>query len=557
MYINLFKKIVVLSFLFSCGFLQENSAYASTSNISKQSYPSKFIVYQQQGPTCPYIPFVNLEKVEQIRKRENGKIVFKDSDFVTKFQSYAWFFPRIRTLDQTYENLRQAKGAYFRYEEELREKGVKKTERYNNKGVVIEKIDFWSTDQARRGSYTPYNIKIEKKENLWSERRWIPFLYSEKKDQLYFYDVESSKTILIEKNEDNKLGENNYTNGSIYIIKEKQYNLESYKFTNEILFKLNIKKEEIEKFRVQPIQLPILGFKYGYYIQPSSEDKYNLEHFYDVGTYQHMFFACGVNRNNESFTNESKEWAAYEEFHMEMTKTPLNPWKTIDKEVFFEYHLTNIFKNNKDLKEAAMESVNFYNNCWKFYQESFDLYDAPKEPRIKFSDKQEFLPGEDQMLAYLFSSQLRFVWAASIGNEAVIEIEELEEELGKTTTNLLKKFESFPIVPSAKKIIKAAEDPKYGIKGSNYSFLDTWEKIKFEFLKHRKEENSDRLDYVSFSGHGCVISFDEDLIKLQPHENKDVAKRLGFEMWDSLYDKGINPFYRCQGTKDDFITFDF
>ncbi len=52
-----------------------------------------------------------------------------------------------------------------------------------------------------------------------------------------------------------------------------------------------------------------------------------------------------------------------------------------------------------------------------------------------------------------------------------------------------------------------------------------------------------------------MISFDPELLALQVHEDIKVAERLGFEMWNSYYDKALRPFYRKQGTKADQIRF--
>jgi len=62
-------------------------------------------------------------------------------------------------------------------------------------------------------------------------------------------------------------------------------------------------------------------------------------------------------------------------------------------------------------------------------------------------------------------------------------------------------------------------------------------------------------DFVSFSSHGAVISFDEDLIAMQEHRSGPAAQKLGFEMWDSGYDKGLSPFYRKAGTEEDKVRF--
>ncbi len=207
-----------------------------------------------------------------------------------------------------------------------------------------------------------------------------------------------------------------------------------------------------------------------------------------------------------------------------MDENPLNPWANINKNDLFEYHLTNIFKNNSNLKQMAMESVNFYNNNWKFYQESFNFYDNTISSRVRFSDKQKFLPGEDQMLAYFFSSQLRSIWAASIGEDALCEIWELNKELGELAIKALKFFNFMPGIPSVSKVLEEAGAKKYG-EHEKYSFLDVWDNIRDCFLKTVSNPFG-KIDFVTFSGHGCVISFDLDLIKIQFHENRTIAERL-------------------------------
>lgn len=180
------------------------------------------------------------------------------------------------------------------------------------------------------------------------------------------------------------------------------------------------------------------------------------------------------------------------------------------------------------------------------------------------SDKQEFLPGEDQCLAYLFSSQLRFLWAATYGADASIAINEAEEDIGEVFSNLLKTLSFIPGMPSPKNIIDAAKEKKFSLqKGSifgalfdqnKFSFLDTWDEIKPVLI----QSLNGKKDLATFFGHGCVISFDPEIVTktLSQREDKNVAQQLGFEMWESLYDKAIKPFYKMPGTADDLIRYE-
>lgn len=480
------KRKIIFSLFLYCGLIQGTCVEASDKQSpvpSTAKCPSLFAVYQQQGPVCPYLPFENLKKVQFMRQRENGHIIFQPEDYITKIQSYAWFLPRIRTLDKAYDELRKGDGPYAEYEKMLRATGIKDNQSYDAKGSPIEKIDWFPTDQARRINYTPYNFKIEN--TSYEGMRWLPILHHSKDNQLYFYNYENKAVTLLKADglynydTDHILSQNiEKPTASGELSPMKTYWCH---FTDEMLSIMNIDRQQFNDFKIIPTP-SLLGFQTAYFVQQSAIDLYNQEHTYLVGTYQHLLFACGVNRLNQPFTEKDVEWNAYTEFHAKMNENPLNPWSNIEKEDLFEYHLTEIFKKNPDLKEMASNSVNFYNDPWKFYKESFDFYDSPTSPRTKFSEKQQNLPGEDQMLAYYFASQLRFTWGASIGTEALVAIGDLEDDLGENAVGVLKGLRWVPGVPGVDKVLEEAESQKYKtLKGKKYSFLDTWDGVKDTF----------------------------------------------------------------------------
>lgn len=515
-----------------------------TETTGGREVPSVYAVHQQQGPVCPYLPWVNLEKVRAMRERDQGEIVFSDEDFAPKLHSYAYFLLRIRVLDNMYESLRGEDCDYAVYERALREEGIKSTQRFNKSGHFVDKIDWNPLNQARRSFASPYNLEVIENphEGLI---RWLPILQKPETSDLYFLDYESNKTVLIP-----EVDNNDQANIRWYVYNGDALDNKAFKIEDWMLTKMGI---TIEECRLAAPARNFLGFNTGYVMLSSTNAKYNKEHFYDAGTYQHMLFACGLNADNTPFEDkdDSLEAKAYRNFHKVMTSDILNPWATVSKEDFFEYHLANIFKHNPELKAKAVASVDFYNNFWQLYKESFDLYDSPNLPRTKLSEKQRFMPGEDQMLAYFFSHQLRFVWASSISFDALISVEELEEELGKGFLKAMKLGSFLPGVPSEKKIIAEAEEKKFGPRKGKYSFLDVWTQVKEVLLG----DIPDR-DLVTFSSHGSVISFDDNLVTMQSHESPGIANQLGFEMWDSTYDKGLKPFYRKPGKKTDQIEFE-
>ncbi len=541
-YLNLISVLALAVSFAGIASASDTGAVAPASVYAEQKFPSKYAVHQQMGPVCPHLPWLNLTKVRDMRRGQDGAIVMQAQDFATKLHSYAYFLPRIRVLDRMYDELRAANGAYSQYELGLRAEGIKEEKRFDGEGRRIENMDENPLDKARRPSYSPYNFQHGDR-----MLRVMPLLLKDGK--LHFFNHETGATTPIKEIEsytdDNSFG--------LYVpkpestakgfVRENIY--QWYDFEPCMLETMGISKNELtwqvaytEKFA---------GFDQGFCLNAFKDYRMNAEYFYDVGTFQHMLFACGVKNDNTTFAedDDSLETAAYREFRAALNKNPKNPWFSINKDDLFEYHLAEIFKNNSELKQKAMLSVGYYNDCWKYYQESLNLYDSDdKDARTQLIDKKHLLPGEDQMLAYMFSNQLRFLWAASISMDALVTVEELEENMGKEA------LQAARATGMRDEIILAAHAKKYNLDGGEFSFLDSWAEIK-----RALQEKGVNRDLVSFSSHGSVISFDDDLVRMQNHESRPTAEALGFEMWDSYYDKGLKPFYRAAGDESDLIRF--
>lgn len=535
--------------------LSTSLSYAHPGNSSEDngSYPSRYAVYQQQGPTCPHISWFNLQKVRAMRERGEGHIVFQEDDFVTKAHSYAKFFPAIRSIDRIYETLRASNGSYASYEQTLRTEGIKSTGRYDSKGNFVDSIDWLPTNKARREAYSPYNIKVDL--NSSQILRWLPILQNPDDGQLHYYSYLSGLTYPLLK-VDGVETEEDVPTCRLYTFDwdntdNSQYN--EYVLPEKMLSEMNISASEVSEYIAYGKDF--LGSSNVYYLKASSDHTFQQESFYEVGSYQHMLFACGLDSQNNPFDVEDNSLEARASFELRdaLLEEESNPWSQINPEDLFEYHLTEIFKSNEDLKQRAVEAVNFFNNPWSFYQESFDLFDSAGDGRTKLSTKQRFMPGEDQMLAYYLSGQLRFLSASTISMDALISVEELEDELGESVLKAMKAFQKLPGVPSHTKVVRAAQKKKYGSGNGKYSFLDVWTDIKAVFQEQVIEPLGKR-DFASFYGHGMVISFDDELINQQQHEFPEIALDLGFETWDSTYD-GLNPFYKRPGAPDDVINF--
>lgn len=538
LYLNMkkdrFKKASFIFALLMIGCLSSTADASAYSSNEKR--PNVYSVLQQQGPTCPFIPWVNLKLIKDIRENNDGKINLENAPFFTKLQSYARFLPQIVTYDRAMDTLRQNEdGAYSLYETQLRNQGIHENARFSSKGKPIDEIDsfFSPLDKARRLDYTPYNIKhVPDGFSL----RWLPIIHDPEDGDIYFYDYKE--------NEKQKLSvTDKYSSQTKYLCKTKDYvvvgNPVIYHFTEEQIGLMGFNPDQFEKLEIQYGQ-SLMGSQTGYYLFNSTSDEYCQKIFYDVGSYQHLLFALGLDKNNKSFDDSSVHYQAHQEFKQTMDANPLNPLANIRKEDFFEYHLANIFLQNADLKEAAKVVLSkSCNKTWKFYEKSSQYYDShDSSSGTQFKDKQDFLPGEEQMLAYFFSKEMRLLWSASIGDDAVMATTELDQDLGSTTLSIIKLF------VNSKTLLKDAQKKRTIPNVGKRSLLGVWGEIVSKFETIQENELNGQIDFVTFSGHGCVVSFDSKLINMQTFQDKKTAKKIGFTQWEQLYDKALNPFYR-------------
>lgn len=501
----------------------------------EEKIPNVYAVYQQQGPVCPYIPFVNLKLIRQNREANHGVINLETMDYHSKLSSYMQFLPRIVSLDRIYDNLRSNSGPYKLYEDDIRKNGIQKGMIFDQNGKTLDEIDWNPIKKSRRETYTPYNF--EYLEDVFEGEHLLP-IFSNKNDSLFFYNIQTKEFSVIDYQEAFEpnvfkisRGNDNYLTCR---IDDAHLNLMNLSI-NEFLNKFTYISEPSKKLEL--------------YVKKFKEDQYNRHQTYHMGTFEHLLFAMGVNRQNKPLNESDRGYDAHLELKQALDSDPQNPWYMLNKEDLFEYHLANVFIQNPDLKAKAKLSLNFYNDVWKLYEESLDFYDAPQPPRKSMREKSMYLPGEEQILAFFFSNQLRFVWSASISNDAIFDLADFEDITGPKVTSFIKSLSFIPVIPSHRKVINAALSKKYTYNGVSYSFMDTWLEVK----NNLSDKLDETKDFVTFYTHGCVISFDSDLVAKQYHEDRSTAELLGITYWDSLADKSHNPFYRKKGTPEDII----
>lgn len=247
-----------------------------------------------------------------------------------------------------------------------------------------------------------------------------------------------------------------------------------------------------------------------------------------------LFLNLGIDTNNNIISKKHKLYETYLEIKKSLLYSPFssNMWNIKDNEFltknnFYQYKLANLFKNDNNLKENFIDLLEklplpiweIYNNMGNYYN-----HNCIKINKTKYKD---FILGKDQMLSYLFSIIIWLCWKGSYSIKAFADCLQAPFLLGYV---LWKKF-------------------YYAINiknKNNISILDILEKINNYFKPMMK-------DYVSVASHGYVISYNNDLIKLQIEEaikvkekinNIDLLKKLPaiIDSWNA--DKMPGLFYK-------------
>ncbi len=105
------------------------------------------------------------------------------------------------------------------------------------------------------------------------------------------------------------------------------------------------------------------------------------------------------------------------------------------------------------------------------------LESSPSEGVSLFM-KQEFMPGEDQMLACFFSHELRGLWASTISTAALFAVSEIGQEISP------QKLAAVNRLISNRNVIEAATDKRFGAEEEKYSFLDVWQEVLQAFNRN-------------------------------------------------------------------------
>ena len=256
---------------------------------------------------------------------------------------------------------------------------------------------------------------------------------------------------------------------------------------------------------------------------------------YLLGMLKLLFLTLGINSNNDIIQENDQEYDVHKKIY-ELTQKDkeTNPWSSqyFKKDFFLQYALAEILKKDHDLKDKLIERIDIAGlKYWQTYDNitsgKTTLYKKDGTP-YQLNHIRHYLPGQEQALAYFLTEILRCLWygAASKDARVLYKIQHADPSNMLVTAKLW--WKNLTYTQLKKAALKKIDDS---------SFIDIW----YILVNRIKRKYSTITDWVSFDGHGWVVSFDEKLIQLQ--KEHALESNCDFEFLDTLQFAGIESWW--------------
>lgn len=486
----------------------------------------KFLFAQQgRESSCHLVSWFNLSLLRKLRKTNvnllNAMTVKRQELWKKTDQWHAVTYQGIVAWQKAMASLTNGSSAFRNYQDELQANAI-----HFDKIYTKEQKPFWKSSlnplqNLIRFLFTPYTFinPIDHTDVLFKA---LPIFSNG--NQVYLHDNNQQDFTILTEHPKNKEAPTGFS--LIHLPNLKQ----SFLLNKDQQEYLQLPNEAV--LHVDKLKRTESDYTHGYgYMFLPEQAKTNI--YYHIGVYQLMLFALGIDQNNNLINDQHLDFKAQQDLKTTMANTPWG-FNDFKKENLFEYNLAKIFKENTTLADKAIASINGIHNTFHHYQELDKLYDSNcLDSRQSLKEKKQFLPCKEQILAYAFSMCLRLIWAAAISQKAMQSVMEIPKQLLPLTR--------LPGFIKAKDVIASALQKD--CCGNNV--FTVWHEIIEELLANRTE---DEMDFVSFNGHGNVISFADDVLSLQSNmkfSHPEIIKELKFAVVDSLYSKSLKPFYQA------------
>lgn len=505
------------------------SVEASTSSTSadiQEEMPRAYALSLQSDSSCHLHPFINRAIIQKIRAREGGDLVFRPQDFTSRFVSYAQSFEPQRIWHMAMTDLMAANGPFKQHLDLIATHGIISSKIFKPNGKLFaEDVSFFKPfEKVLRFALTPYNLLDLESVGEQGVSLMLPLAFVGNK--VYLFNPNTSRFDVLKQGE----------GGSpLYLaiqdsVEPKRFELSDaqrdYLCMNDVRL---LKVDSTPRYGSDAVY-------YGAYLPEAGDHKQP----YMTGLFQLVMFAHGIDDANQKFTPAHSYFPAFQEFQAAMQKNPKNPWSNLNPENFLEYRLARLFERNPALKQDVLSVIDRFMPGWGYYQELDQLVDDKGQKLRK-----DLLPGENQMLAYNFSLQTRFLWGSALNQRALNAMTDIRdhvtEAIGKGTVSKLEFLQkNVSFMPLSVSRIRSE-----AVKGGSKSFVSVWQSV----MKVLANEQSPRplMDFASFAGHGTVITFDPKMLGSYTYEAPDLAKALGFTVLDSDWADDLNPPFMKKG----------
>jgi hypothetical protein len=501
---------------------------------------AKYCFAQQKDSSCHIMPFINLSILNALRSQASGKINLNDdASWYTRREWFPETYRWTKSWQEAMNKLHEQDGPFSAMQRQQLQDGIINGNIYKKNGKRVHDVLNPLEKYAKLMLY-PFNFTDASRlprslaaEQDFESFKTLPLVIDE--GQLKCYDGSQHDYCAVEK----EVGLHDDWDVAVpiydYMANFLEDNIPDASSSNGVsfkYFKLNPDQKAClnlpDRCYVGFPSLSILGFDcaYKHRFLPDQSSKHS---YYMSSLTQLILFGMGVDRENNPITEDHPDYLAYQEFHAVMDENDYNPWKlgTFNKDNFLEYHLAQLIKQDSDLKKRMQDTVSIFFPTWEYYQKVDQCFDSD---RNSLADKKQHLMGEDQYLAYCYTQSARMLWAAATSRRALNAVLELDP----ATARLLR----LPGMPGPNQIMNNAKKKKHG-----HSFLSVWGDIK----ERLKQDPSVPNELVSFSSHGMVVSFEEDLLAAQKEvgaTKQSIIDSLGFAVIDSYYGDQLRPMYR-------------
>ena len=230
---------------------------------------------------------------------------------------------------------------------------------------------------------------------------------------------------------------------------------------------------------------------------------------YMEGLCKLLLLRLGLDENNNYIGQDHDLHPVVEDLRTIANSGANNPWNDVflTREKFLQYQVAKIFKDDRELFKRAKVAMSFAAEMnilpWEarseflkgvrngeFYRKDGGLY--------QIEQVKKFLPGDEQALAFYVCWMIRLLWYGSLNEKAFLGEKDVEEGDDDDDDDDEIPFQRFK------------EFARQQIEGQDYSFLSVWHQV-VEKLK----TVTNRRNFVSFDGHGWLVSFDQKIINAQ------------------------------------------